>query len=154
MPPSRNDIRNDNDPISPPRNDIRNDNSPPAATCPVCAAAFTPIRRQRYCTPACRQAAWRARHPSPAPPPSTTDAARTTRRDDTVYQCGECGSRYLARQWCHDCSKPCTRLDAGGLCPHCDEPITIKDITDQHEPGRQRTDQHKPRHPATRPRGG
>jgi hypothetical protein len=41
MPPSRNDIRNDNDPISPPRNDIRNDISPPAATCPVCACAFT-----------------------------------------------------------------------------------------------------------------
>ena len=134
MPPSRNDIRNDNDPVSPPRNDIRNDISPPAATCPVCAAAFTPIRRQRYCTPACRQAAWRARHRGPAPPPSTTVAARTTRRDDTVYQCGECGSRYLARQWCHDCSKPCTRLDTGGLCPHCDEPITIKDITDQHQP--------------------
>jgi hypothetical protein len=40
--------------MAPSRNDIRNDNP---ATCPVCAATFTPIRRQRYCTPACRQAA-------------------------------------------------------------------------------------------------
>jgi hypothetical protein len=50
--------------MRPSRNDVRNDNP---FTCPVCATPFTPIRRQRYCTPACRQAAWRARHPQPRP---------------------------------------------------------------------------------------
>ena len=36
MPPLRNDIRNDIE-----------------TTCPTCATAFTPTRRQHYCTPAC-----------------------------------------------------------------------------------------------------
>jgi hypothetical protein len=70
------------------RNDIN------TVTCPVCADTFTPNRRQRYCTPACRQAAWRARHP--APRPAIVVPARTRRRDITVYQCTECETRYLA----------------------------------------------------------
>lgn len=114
MPPSRNDIRNDNEAIA----------------CPVCATAFTPIRRQRYCTPACRQAAWRARRPTP--PPSTVVPSRTHRRDNTVYQCPACDTRQLGQQWCHDCQRPCTRVDLGGLCPHCDEPVAISDILHQH----------------------
>ena len=52
MPPSRNDNRND----------INSDGHTTTIPCPFCHSAFTPIRRQRYCTPACRQAAWRARH--------------------------------------------------------------------------------------------
>lgn len=44
-------------PMPPSRNDIRNDNGARTATCPTCRQSFTPIRRQRYCTPACRQAA-------------------------------------------------------------------------------------------------
>jgi hypothetical protein len=114
--------------MHPSRDDIRNDNPTPAATCPVCQTPFIPARRQRYCTPACRQAAWRTRHPSPAPEPSISVATRTTRRDNTIYQCQQCDSRYLGRQWCQDCNKPCTRLAAGGLCPHCDEPVTITDL--------------------------
>lgn len=119
MPPSRNDIRN---------------GIKATATCPNCATAFNPIRRQRYCTPACRQAAWRTRHPDPAPPPSIVVGPGTTRRAITVYECPECGNRYLAQQWCHDCNKPCIRLDTGGLCPNCDHPVTIRDITEQHAP--------------------
>jgi hypothetical protein len=140
MPPPRNDIRNDiqpnpaatitrPQPAPPSRNDIRNDNG--TATCPVCQTAFTPIRRQTYCTPACRQAAWRARHPHPAPQPPTVAAPRTTRRATTVYQCTECENRYLGQQGCHDCNKPCTRLDTGRLCPHCEEPVTISDLIGQ-----------------------
>jgi hypothetical protein len=113
----------------------RNDNETTSA-CPVCASPFTPIRRQRYCTPACRQAAWRARHPDPATTPVTAVAARTPRRDITVYQCPECDVRQLGQQWCHDCHRPCARVDIGGLCPHCDQPITISDILGQHPPRR------------------
>ncbi len=141
MPPPRNDIRNDiiqpgpastparPQPASAPRDDIRNDTGA-TATCPVCQTAFTPTRRQRYCTPACRQAAWRARHPNPRP---TIDVPPPThRRSMTVYQCPECDTRHLGQQWCHDCHQPCVRVDFGGLCPHCDEPVTISDILDQH----------------------
>lgn len=117
MPPSRNDIRND---IPPAR----------TASCPTCQQPFTPIRRQRYCTPACRQAAWRARHPQPQPTPAVV-APVTGRRAVTVYQCPHCDTRYLGQQWCHDCHTPCNRLDLGGLCPHCDEPVAITDITGQ-----------------------
>jgi hypothetical protein len=76
----------------------------PGMACPVCATKFSPI------------------------PPATH------RRDITVYQCPTCEGRYLGQQWCHDCHRPCTRLDLGALCPHCDEPITISDILEQHPP--------------------
>jgi len=155
MPPSRNDSRNDNEPVSPSRNDIRNDNTTArAATCPVCGTVFTPIRRQRYCAPACRQAAWRARRPDPAPQPSIVVGPRTTRRDNTVYQCLACDSRYLGRQWCRDCNKPCTRLDTGGLCPIATSQSRSKTSPTNTHPDRQRPDQHRPGRPATRPLGG
>jgi hypothetical protein len=117
VPPLRNDIRNDIETTTP---------------CPTCGAAFTPIRRQRYCTQACRQSAWRARHPAPQPPPVTG----TPRRDITVYRCPECDVHHLGRQWCHDCHRPCTRLDYGGLSPHCHQPVAISDLIDQYPPTR------------------
>jgi len=144
MPPPRNDNRNDNRtspapataqptaPPSPSRNDIRNEIT--SAACPVCAAAFTPIRRQTYCTPACRQAAFRARHRQPRPAVVTPPA--TPRRAITIYQCPECDTRQPGQQWCHDCHQPCRRVDLGGLCPHCDEPVTISDLLDQPIPRR------------------
>lgn len=119
MPPSRNDIRNDTRPTTP---------------CPVCQTPFTPVGRQRYCTPACRQAAWRARHPQPAPQPADSITPGPPRRATTVYQCPVCDTRYLGQQWCSDCHHPCTRLGPGARCPHCDEPITINDILDEAQP--------------------
>lgn len=118
MPPSRNDNRNDKP-------------TTPASACPTCRQPFTPLRRQRYCTPACRQAAWRARHPLPRQP-AIIIAPSTPRRSITVYECAGCGTRQLGDQWCHDCQQPCRRVDLGGRCPHCDEPIAISDITSQH----------------------
>jgi hypothetical protein len=133
-----------------PRNDIRNDNEPDlthpqppalppdcqrsglrsATTCPVCPNVFTPTRRQRYCTPACRQAAWRARHRNPSP--TVVVPPTTHRRRVTVYRCPECDTRYWGDQWCHDCHQPCLRVDIGGLCPECEEPVTVRDLLDQH----------------------
>ena len=110
----------------------RNDNETTTA-CPVCATGFTPIHRQRYCSPACRQAAWRARHTNPAPQPATVIPPRTPRRANSVYHCPECDTLHLGQQWCHDCNRPCVRIDFGAPCPHCGEPITVRDITDQHQ---------------------
>ena len=56
------------------------------------------------------------------------------RREITVYACTDCEQRYLAQQWCTDCQRPCRRIDLGGLCPHCDEPVAIIDLLDQHQP--------------------
>ena len=126
-PASRTPPASDNRPVSsPPRNDIET-----TTRCPVCADVFTPIRRQRYCTPACRQHAWRARQPNPTPPPVTVPPA-VRRRDITVYECPVCQARYFGQQWCHDCTRPAIRIDFGGACPHCDQPVAISDLTDQH----------------------
>jgi Zn finger protein HypA/HybF involved in hydrogenase expression len=123
--------------MNPPRNDNRNDNQatiPARPRCTICGAEFTRNRRQRYCSPACRQAAWRARHPTGSATPPDDPHPGRPRREITVYACTECEQRYLAQQWCTDCQRPCRRVDLGGLCPHCDEPVAIIDLLDQHQP--------------------
>lgn len=103
------------------RNDIET-----TSCCPVCGTGFTPVRRQLYCTPACRQAAWRTRHHTPVPAVVLPPPVR--RRDVTVYECTDCGTRLSGEQWCRDCRRPARRVDRGGLCPHCDQPVAISDL--------------------------
>ncbi len=106
----------------------RNDNvttSAGLARCPVCGAAFTPVRRQRYCTPACRQTAFRRRQPAPPVPDLP---AGTPRRQASICQCGGCDARYAGEQWCHDCNRPCRRVGYGGACPYCDEPVCAQEL--------------------------
>lgn len=101
-----------------------------STACPVCGAAFQPVRRQRYCSQACRQAAYRRRLPAaPVIIPATGH-----RRDITIYACTDCEQRYLAEQWCPDCQRPCIRVGYGGLCPHCDEPVAVDDLLAQQQP--------------------
>jgi hypothetical protein len=124
MPPSRNDIRNDfrsdttrsRPTDTPSRNDTRNEINATGTTipCPFCRNAFTPIRRQKYCTPACRQAAWRTRH-HPAPAPAVVLPPGTPKRAITVYECPGCATRSLGVQWCPDCNQPALRIDYGGF---------------------------------------
>ena len=88
--------------------------------CSACGGAFHPTGRRRYCCKrrappalvpgACRQAAWRHRHPSPKdqlPPPNGEP------RSETVYECPSCGSRYLDEQRCPDCQLFCRRVGPG-----------------------------------------
>jgi hypothetical protein len=87
------------------------------STC-ACGARFIPVRRQRYCSPACRQAAYRRRQPAaPTTLEETSPALTGPRRDHTVYVCGECEQRDLGLQWCPECNRPCTRIGYGGPCP-------------------------------------
>jgi len=86
-------------------------------TCPVCQRPFTPVGRQKYCTEACRAAAYRRRR----------DAGNTTvvvpkaqpRRPVTVYECDGCGARAVGEQRCEECRTFMRRIGIGGLCPHC-----------------------------------
>ena len=96
--------------------------------CPVCAAGFEPEGRQRFCSTACRQQAWRRTRSAPVEP--------VVARADTVYTCPDCDARYLGEQRCDDCNTWCRRLGPGGLCPCCDEPIAITDLLtpDQFRP--------------------
>jgi len=91
--------------------------------CPVCGRSFTAAGRQRVCSAACRQAAWRQRQPItlPAVPPRSVRVA-------TVYLCPDCETRFLGQQRCPGCGVFCRRVGPGGLCPHCDEPVALADL--------------------------
>jgi len=99
-------------------NPVRDDTA--TMSCGVCGQPFTPSGRQRWCSTECRQTAWRRTRAAPIPPAP----AKTT----TVYECGDCGTRYLGEQRCDNCNTWCQRIGAGGLCPHCDEPVALADI--------------------------
>ena len=107
------------------RNDSRNDTAVP---CPACGRPFTPSGRRRWCSDACRQAAWRHRHHAPGPAAGLLAAAPPSRDATIIYQCDECDERYIDDQWCHECNRPCRRIGPGGPCPHCDEPVAINDL--------------------------
>jgi hypothetical protein len=103
---------------------------PPASVdgvaCAVCGRAFRPGGRRRYCSAACRQAAWRRRHAARRPP---LPALRPRPpRAIVVYECPGCAARYLGEQRCPDCHLFCRRVGPGGLCPHCDEPVAVADL--------------------------
>ena len=103
-----------------------------ATSCPICATPLPGRADQRYCTQACRQAAYRARtqNPTPPPPAPPPPAPGRFRREHTVYECGACGQRLLGEQWCPECQRPARRIGPGAPCPHCDEPIAITDLTE------------------------
>ena len=112
----------------PPRDDDRDD---AGRLCPSCSTSFTPQGRQAYCTPACRQKAYRQRsitrelRATPSAPP------QRNRRELTIYQCLDCDQVFLGEQWCPDCQRPCARLGLGGNCPHCSEPVTVNQLLDR-----------------------
>jgi hypothetical protein len=91
--------------------------------CPICERAFVPSGRQRFCSAACRQAAWRRRHPTPLPAVPARPSPTAT-----VYECPACGARFLGQQRCDECQQFCRRVGPGGLCPHCDEPVAVGDL--------------------------
>lgn len=93
--------------------------------CPVCATSYTPVGRRRWCSPACRQAAYRRRHHT-ATPPALPPPQR--RKETTIYECPHCGTRQLGDQRCSDCGTFSRRIGPGGPCPHCDEPVAINDL--------------------------
>lgn len=97
--------------------------------CPACGERLPAGRARRFCSPACRQAAYRRRH-QPEPPHEVPLPRSRSRLDGTIYQCPDCETRYLAEQWCPDCSRPCHRLGAGGVCPCCEEMITVEELTE------------------------
>lgn len=107
-----------------------------ATNCPVCDTALNGRADQRYCSPTCRQTAYRRRTQNPTPQPSATPPAarRRSRREHTVYECADCGQRLAGQQWCPDCQRPCRRIGPGGTCPSCGDPITITDLIEAPMP--------------------
>ena len=103
---------------APERSPSRDD--PGTTRCPVCRRCYTPVGRQLYCSTACRKTAFRRRHQQPGP--AVTVPAARPRREITVYECSDCGDRYLGEQ---------RRVGIGGACPNCDGPVAISDLLDQ-----------------------
>ena len=96
--------------------------------CPVCGTGYRPSGRRRYCSDACRVSAWRARHQPTAPqPPFPPKGAK---RAVTVYVCDNCDTRALGEQRCPDCNTFMRAAGIGGLCPCCDEPIAVAELTE------------------------
>ena len=95
-------------------------------TCPVCQHSFVMSGRRRYCSAACRSAAYRRRR----------DAGRTAlniatvrlRPPITVYECDGCGVRTTEEQRCDTCGFSMHQVGIGGSCPHCDEPVTFSEL--------------------------
>ena len=67
-------------PDAPSRNDHR------TIACPICGHGFRPSGRRRFCSDACRQAAWRARQLVPPVVPIPHRSPRPA----TVYECPSC----------------------------------------------------------------
>ena len=106
--------------------------TPPARrSCPACQAPVT-SRRARYCSDACKQRAYRLRQTDATPLDLDALAADLRSRRalvaHTVYECPACEARFLGDQRCPDCHVFCRRLDLGGLCPHCDDPVTLAEL--------------------------
>jgi len=100
--------------------------------CPICRQAVPRVGRRRFCSDACRQAAWRARQPVPPVLPVTHRSPRPA----TIYECPTCETRFLGEQYCPDCHTFCRRIGPGGSCPHCSEPVAVSDLlVDEHGGG-------------------
>jgi len=97
--------------------------------CPSCGRPFTPAGKRRYCTDACKAAAYRRRRQHVITP-VVLPRARPP-KPVTVYECDTCGTRAVGEQRCDDCGTFMRRIGTGGHCPHCDEPITITDLVDE-----------------------
>jgi hypothetical protein len=104
--------------------DLPSRNDGVTIACPICQRSFHPSGRRRFCSDACRQAAWRARRPVTL----VASLSPRTPRAATIYECPSCEARSLGEQRCPDCNTFTRRVGPGGLCPHCDEPVAVSDL--------------------------
>ena len=94
--------------------------------CPVCESSFAPTGRRKFCSDACRAAAYRRRRD--AGQPGVVLPRAQPRRPVTVYECDVCGTRSVGSQRCESCGIFMHRVGIGGHCPECDAPVSITDL--------------------------
>ena len=104
---------------------LRNDSGEAISRpCGACGRSLHPHGRRRKSDAACRQAAWRERHPASTLPTLPHKLPRSS----VIYECPACETRLLGQQRCGDCGAFCRRVGPGGLCPSCDEPVALADL--------------------------
>jgi hypothetical protein len=117
---------------------------PENAVCDASTSTLQPIRcanpsctklldsaRSIYCSPACKQRCYRARHASPRlakVDPHAPERVRTDRVAHSVYECSSCGERFVGLRRCPDCNLYLANLGLGGACAHCDEPLLLTEL--------------------------
>lgn len=52
----------------------------------------------------------------------------------TVYECSECGERYVGERRCPDCGGFLQRVGLGGHCSECDHPLLIEELLTEAAP--------------------
>jgi hypothetical protein len=98
--------------------------------CLVCGKD-TPSTRAKYCTRACQQRGYRLRHQPRTADLATVRNALQRRKalvDHTIYECGQCGDRFVGVRRCESCNLFCAALGPGGACPDCDHPVLVDDL--------------------------
>lgn len=103
-----------------------------ASVTPGCLACGDPLpvgRARRWCSDACRQAGFRRRHQRGLSPEPSLPVARSSKAV-TVYECPACEARLVGDQHCGDCGTFMRKVGPGGLCPHCDEPLSLEELFD------------------------
>ena len=98
-----------------------------ARVCAGCGRALPGGRAdRRYCSSACRQRAHRARQARLAP----GVGQHALPGAQAVYECPRCQERLIGERRCPECNVFCRRLEPGGSCPHCAEPVAIADLVE------------------------
>lgn len=108
------------------------DGSRDGSGCLVCGAAC-PSTRARYCSRACQQQAYRARHHRPSTAVATARQQLHRQRRlvaQTVYVCPRCDEPYLGERRCPECHVFCRAAGLGGRCPDCDIVLLLTDLLD------------------------
>ena len=98
--------------------------------CVVCGGDV-PSRRALYCKRACQQRSYRLRHQTATADLTTVRKALQRRKalvDHTIYECGQCGERFVGVRRCESCNLFCAALGPGGACPDCDSPVLVDDL--------------------------
>jgi hypothetical protein len=111
--------------------DTRNDGLP-QTICPACERSFRRVGRSVYCSPSCRQLAFRFRHRQPDGG-RLAELANILRRQrrlvgQTVYECSACNERFLGERRCDQCNLLSRKVGLGGRCSGCDEILTVIDL--------------------------
>jgi ribosomal protein L32 len=110
--------------------------SPSAAirTCPVCGGT-PPSSRSVYCTPACKQLAYRLRHPRLATVNTVIIRKQLQRQRllvaHTVWECPSCGEQSLGDRRCSECGLFGRSVGLGSNCPECDSVVLLADLLEQ-----------------------